>query len=115
MTSSDEAVTGTDVTDRARTLPEDWPHTATTTLVGMISKVRAKALGPAISIARIVVYGIVVALVGLVVAVVFTVGLARLIDNYLPADMWATHLILGGAFTLGGLALWSRRPRGAAS
>lgn len=100
---------------RGRVVPEDWPATATRALVDAISSVRAKTLGPAIPIARGVVYGIVVAVVALVLAVVFFVGLARLIDNYLPADMWATHLILGGAFTLAGLALWSRRPRGAAS
>lgn len=96
-------------------IPEDWPSTATTTLVDVVSSARARMLGPAISVSRGIVYGIVVAIVGLVLAVVFVIGLARLIDNYLPAEMWATHLILGGAFTLAGLALWSRRPRGAAS
>jgi hypothetical protein len=95
-------------------LPANWPQQATTRLVDVVDTVRIKTSGPAIRVSRAVVYG----LVGLVLALVATplllVGLTRLLDYAIPGDIWRVYLLVGAVFTLVGLVLWSRRPRGAA-
>ncbi len=94
-------------------LPPDWPQRATNTLVSKVDEVRVKTSGPAISVARMVVYGI-TALPLLVMAIVLLViGLVRVLDIALDR-VWLAYLILGGVFTLGGLILWAKRPKGAA-
>jgi len=55
---------------------------------------------------------IVLAVLMLVLGVI---GLVRLIDSYLPGDVWATYVLLGGFFCGIGLLLWAKRPRRAAS
>ena len=37
------------------------------------------------------------------------IGLIRLVNNYLPGDVWAAYLVLGGIFLLIGLVLWTKR------
>ena len=94
---------------------EDWPAQVADQIVGIVGTVRDKTTGPALGVARAVVYGTFVGVVGLVALVLLLIALVRIVDNYLPDDvfgedhMWATYLIIGGAFSLIGLVLWSRR------
>ena len=85
----------------------DWPAEAAQTIVGVIDQVRSKTTGPAITISRVIVYGLLAAFLGLAVLVLVIVSLVRLADIWLP--MWFGYLILGGLFTLGGLFLWTKR------
>ena len=96
-------------------LPEDWDRQATERLVSTVDQVRVKTSGPAIGVARLAVYGILAALLGLIAFVLFLIGIVRLLDNVLPATVWLTYVILGSLFTLIGLFLWSKRPKRAAS
>jgi hypothetical protein len=92
-----------------KTTKPDWGLQATDTFVGLIDTVKTKTTGPLLKAVRALVYGLVIAVVG-VVALIFTViGLIRLINSYLPGDVWAAHLLLGGVFTLAGLVLWAKR------
>ena len=43
------------------------------------------------------------------ILVLAIVGLVRLVDNYLPGEVWATYLLLGAIFLLAGIILWARR------
>lgn len=76
---------------------------------------RDKTTGPAITIARWVVYGTFALVVGSVVAVLVAIGAVRFLDVYLPDawvgddHTWAAHLIVGAVFSLAGMVLWSRR------
>ena len=74
-----------------------------------------KTSGPAIGVARTVVFGLLGALLALIAAVVFLIGLVRLLDVVIPKDVWLVYLILGGLFVALGAFLWSKRPRDAAS
>ncbi len=94
-------------------LPPDWPQRATETLVGRLDEVRVKTSGPAISVARMVVYGITAIPLVVMAIVLLVIGLVRVLDIALDR-VWLAYLILGGVFTLGGLVLWMKRPRGAA-
>ncbi len=95
-------------------LPDDWPQQATSKVVETVDKVRSVSVGPAIRISRAIVYGL-VALVLLAIALpILLIGLTRLIDYAIPGPIYRVYLTIGGVFTLLGLFLWSRRPKGAA-
>lgn len=93
----------------------DWPAQAADTIEQVVGTVRDKTTGPAITAARGLVYGLFAGLVSVVVAVLFIVMAARLLDNYLPDawfgedHMWAVYLILGVLFLLVAAILWPRR------
>jgi hypothetical protein len=93
----------------------DWPTQAADTIERVVGTVRDKTTGPAISVARWVVYGTFALLVGLAVLVLTAIAAVRLIDVYLPDawvgedHTWVAHLIVGLLFTVAGMLLWSRR------
>ncbi|MGI9623493.1 MAG: hypothetical protein ACR2PK_11700 [Acidimicrobiales bacterium] len=95
-------------------IPTDWPQQATTRLVDVVDTVRIKTSGPAIQVSRAIVYGLVGTILGLVALPLLLVGLTRLLDYAIPGDIWRVYVLIGAVFTLVGLILWSRRPRGAA-
>jgi predicted metal-binding membrane protein len=88
---------------------DDWPVQAADTIERLVGQVRDKTAGPAVSISRSIVYGLVAALVGFAVLVMLCIALVRLINNYLPQEVWAAHLIVGLLFCSAGFFLWSKR------
>jgi hypothetical protein len=94
---------------------EDWPAQVADTIVNVIGSVRDKTTGPAITIARAVVYGTFAAIIGCVALVVLVIAGVRFIDSYLPSawfgesHTWAAHLIIGLVLTIAGLVLFLRR------
>jgi hypothetical protein len=95
--------------------PGDWAAQAADTIERAVGNVRDRTTGPAITVARGVVYGTFAVLVGIAAAVLATIGAVRLIDNYLPSaafgeeHTWAAYLILGLVFVIAGAVLWARR------
>lgn len=73
-------------------VPAEWPKQAADTVVDTIAKVRDKTTKPAIVASRALVYGIIIAVVGSVAAVLLMVGAIRLLDNYLPGEIWTIYL-----------------------
>ena len=94
---------------------EDWPAQVADTIVNVVGSVRDKTTGPALTIARGVVYGTFAAIVGCVALVLLVIASVRLIDSYLPdavfgeTHTWAAHMIIGLVLTIAGLVLWIRR------
>ena len=95
-------------------LSEDWPRHATERIVRAVNRVRAATDRPSANLARRLVYGMIMAVLAILMFVLGVIGMVRLVDVYLPGDMWATHTLLGGFFAGVGLLLWSKRPRRAA-
>jgi hypothetical protein len=99
----------------------DWPVQAADTIERVVGSVRDKTTGPALTVARAIVYGLLGAILGLTALTLFTVGLLRLVNAYLPDalfgrhHMWAAHLVVGLVFCFVGLLLWSRRSKRPAS
>ncbi len=99
----------------ASTPASDWPVQAADTIERVVGSVRDKTTGPAISVARWLVYGTFGLLVGTIVAVLLAIAAVRALDVYLPASLlgthhtWAAHLLVGAFFSGIGMALWSRR------
>ena len=93
----------------------DWPEQAADTIVRVVGQVRDKTTGPAITAARGVVYGLLAALLGTACLVMVSIALVRVIDVYLPDDVfgedhtWVAHAIVGAVFSIVGLALWRKR------
>jgi hypothetical protein len=96
----------------------DWAAQVADSIERAVGNVRDKTTGPALTVARAVVYGIFAALVGIVVLVLAIIGLVRLLNNYLPdsvfgeSHMWAAYLIMGLACVIPGTILWIRRRSG---
>jgi hypothetical protein len=96
----------------------DWSAQAADTIESVVGSVRDKTTGPALTVARAVVYGTFAALVGAAALVMLIVAAVRVIDSYLPDSvfgedhMWATYLLLGLVFVLVGGVMWMRRHGG---
>lgn len=93
----------------------DWPAQAADTIERVVGSVRDKTTGPAITVARWVVYGTFALLVALAVLVLLAIAAVRLLDVYLPdawvgdEHTWAAHLVVGLVFSLAGMVMWSKR------
>ena len=96
-------------------LSEDWPRRVADRIVRLVDRVRAATDRPSANVARRLVYGLIMVVLSILMFVLGVIGLIRLIDVYLPADVWATYALLGAFFCGIGLALWAKRPRRAAS
>jgi hypothetical protein len=87
-----------------------WPRKAADAIDLVVDTIHDKAIRPAMLAARAVVFGLLVAVLSLVVLVLLSVGLVRLLDVYaFGGRVWISYAVLGGLFTLAGLLAWSRR------
>lgn len=87
----------------------DWTDQVTDLVVDTVDSVHDKITGPAITAAKAVVYGLVIAVVGAIVFALVVIGMIRLLDWALPYGVWLPYLILGSLFVIGGVILWGRR------
>jgi hypothetical protein len=87
----------------------DWPAQAADAIVDTVAKVRDATTGPVLKVARGVVYGTAIAILGLTALILLVAGAIRALDAYLPGEVWSAYLLLGVLFTALGLFLWSRR------
>lgn len=91
------------------TTEDDWPVQAADFIVRTVETVRDKTTGPAVTISRAIVYGLVAIILGLAALVLLSVGLVRFVNVYLPGGVWSAHLLVAIIFTAGGAFLWSKR------
>jgi ABC-type nickel/cobalt efflux system permease component RcnA len=92
----------------------DWPAQATDLIVRVVGQVRDKTTGPALTLARGLVYGSLATLLGTTIAVLLAIAAVRGLDEAIEGivdsrETWAAHAIVGLVFTLAGLLLWSKR------
>lgn len=91
----------------------DWPGEVSARIESLVGTIRDKTTVPAIRIARVVVYGVVVAAMAVVGLVLLTIAVIRIIDVYLPLHpearrVWVGYVGLGAIFLLAGAFAWSR-------
>jgi hypothetical protein len=97
----------------------DWPAQAADTIERVVQGVRDKTTGPAITAVRWLVASVFLVLAGTMVLILLAVALVRLVDAYLPDDIfgedhvWAAHGIVGLLLALTGLVLLGKRRGGA--
>jgi hypothetical protein len=100
------------VPERNATGDADWAADTADRIEAFVDSVRNKTSVPLARIARAVVYGIIVGVMGVVAFLLLLIGLLRVLDVYLPGNVWAAHLFLGVVFTVLGLLVWrQRRPK----
>lgn len=85
----------------------DWAVQIADTIESVVGSVRDKTAVPLETVARALVYGILVAVIGVTALVLVTISAVRLLDYVL--EIWAAYAIVGGLFTLMGLFLWRKR------
>lgn len=92
----------------------DWSADMTARVESLVGAVRDKTTVPATTVAKILVYGLVVGVLGAAMFIASVIGLIRLLDVYLPFHPLARRVwvVDGGAsaiFLLTGMLLWRRR------
>lgn len=81
----------------------DWSVQAADTIERFVGAIRDKTSVPLTTVARALVFGVLVAVMGVAALVFVTIALVRLVNVLLPGDVWATYLLVGGIFTVLGL------------
>ncbi|MBV8234790.1 MAG: hypothetical protein JO075_03715 [Acidimicrobiia bacterium] len=87
---------------------DDWAVQTANTIERLVETVRSNTSDRLVSVARLVVFGLLAAILGLIAFVLFCIFLVRILDNYIPGGVWVVYLLLGGLFTLAGLLLWQQ-------
>jgi hypothetical protein len=104
--------------DNEASSTDDWPAQMADSIERVVGSVRDKTTGPALTVARAVVYGTFAGVVAVAAIVLFVIAAVRLLDVYLPEALfgethtWAAHLLLGLLFTFAGTVLWLKRRPG---
>jgi hypothetical protein len=89
----------------------DWASETTDRLDQLIAKVRSQTTDRLVSVARLVVFGLLAAVMGGMAAVLLVAAAIRALDELIPQEVWLTYLIVGAIFTGIGLFLWSKKER----
>lgn len=95
---------------------EEWSIRAADTVESALDVVHDKVVRPALVAGRAVVFGVVIAVVTLVVFVFLAIALVRLLDVYaFSGRVWASDALIGTLACAGGFAIWTLRRRKRAS
>jgi hypothetical protein len=87
----------------------DWTTEATDVIERTVATVRDRTVEPARAITRVVVYGLLAALIALPAVVMLIVGAFRGLVLLEQGYTWAAWFTLGGIFLLAGAFSWTRR------
>ncbi len=86
----------------------DWGGQISTMFLDLVDSVRDKTSGPALKVARALVYGLVIFVALIALGILSLILLVR-IANFLPWSVWFAYLVLGLLFFGIGSFLWSKR------
>ena len=88
----------------------ELPRRAADLVQLVVDTIHDKAVRPAVLATRALVFGLLVAALGIVVVVVGSIAILRIFDVYVfGRQVWLSYIVLGGVLTLAGLATWTRR------
>ncbi len=90
---------------------KDWAGETTDRLDELVAKVRSQTTDRLVSVARLIVFGLLAAIMGLMAAILGLVATVHLLDEVIPQEVWLTYLVVGAIFTAIGLFLWSKKDR----
>lgn len=85
---------------------QDWTVSAADTVERVVGTVRDNTTLRVVTVARVLVFGLLAAVLGTATLVFLTIGLVRAVDVYTgDGRVWIAHASIGGIFTLAGLFL----------
>ena len=87
----------------------DWPRQIADSVERAIGQVRDRATGRALTVIRLLAFGMLLAILGVMALVLLAVASVRFLNSYLPGEVWAAHLLIGSIFSIAGLWLFSKR------
>ncbi len=87
----------------------DWTQQAADAIDNAVATVRDKTVMPVQRVVYMVIAGILAGALASVALILLSIGAFRALSVYLPGDVWAAHLVLGGIFTSAGVFCLSRR------
>ena len=88
----------------------EWAARAAGFVESTTDTIRDKAVRPIIVAARGLVFGLLIFVLVVVLAVLASVAIMRITDVYLfSGHRWASWALLGSLLTAGGLYLWTKR------
>lgn len=87
----------------------DWATQLVDDLEGFVDTLTSKTTQPIRNVARALVYGLLVAGLGVAILLLLTIGAVRGLTNLLGGRAWAADAVLGGIFSLSGMLLWRKR------
>jgi len=101
------------VASQQPTLPappdDDWTVETLDRIDALIEKVRSNSTDRLVRISRFVVFGLLIAIMGITTIVLATIALVRALDEAIPLQVWLVYLLLGAIFVVAGAFLWSRK------
>ncbi len=107
---SDPHAAATDAEQPGETPTTELPRRAADVVQLVVDTIHDKAVRPAVLAARAVVFGLLVAALATVLVAVGSIALLRIFDAYVFGHrVWLSYVVLGGASTIAGLAVWTRR------
>jgi hypothetical protein len=89
----------------------DWTTDALDRLDHLIGLVRSNTSDRLVRMAKLLVYGLVAAVMGLTALILFVIAAIRVLDVVFPRGVWLPDVILGAIFVAAGLFFWSKRNR----
>jgi hypothetical protein len=87
----------------------DWTTEATDLIERTVGTVRDKTVEPARTATRVVVYGLLAALIAIPAVVLLMIGAFRGLVLLEQGYAWAAWVTLGGIFVLAGAFCWTKR------
>lgn len=93
--------------------PSEWAAKAADNVDLLVDMVHDKAIRPIVLAARILVFGLLIAVMGVVLTILLSIGLVRLLDVYaFSGRVWASYYLISFVFlALGSVAWVLRTPR----
>ena len=88
---------------------KDWTTDLLDRLDHYIELVRSNTTDRLVRVARLVVFGLIAAIIGSMAGVLALIALIRVLDVVLPREVWLPYVVLGAIFLVAGLFLWSKR------
>jgi hypothetical protein len=90
-------------------LDGEWPAKAADAIVNVVGLVRDNTTGRITTIARGLVFGLFVAVIGTAVFVMLIIAAIRLLDEALPSSVWLAYLVLGTVIVIAGALVFRKR------
>lgn len=87
----------------------EWATGALDKLDDLVEKVRSNTTERLVKVARLVVYGLFGAIMGITAATLAVIAGVRALDELIPGPVWSVYLPLGAIFTAAGAFLWSKK------
>jgi len=87
----------------------EWAVQALDKVDEVVGKIRSVTTDRLVRIARMVVFGVLAAIMGLSALIFLVIAAVRALDEAIPGPVWSAYLPLGAIFTLAGAFLWSKK------